>query len=87
MRVAIVRNLSTSGSAEDPFNEQIESVLKDIPSTWEQYPQDVAGKTAIINMEHNEFRTASTCAAKMHELIHLAAACRYLWEELAHDDK
>ena len=86
MRVVIMKSADAPGSAGLSFEEQVESVLKHIPETWMQYPQDAAGKTAIINMEHNEFRAACSEESKAHELVHLAAACKYLWEEL-NDDK
>lgn len=81
MRIALIRHDDAS------FEKQIDEVLEEIPCTWAQYPQDAAGKMGIINMEHNEFKSACTDEEKAHELIHLAAACKYLWEELTHADK
>ena len=64
------------------FMEQSENVLSNVPDTWKQYPETIKGKHDIIAMEYNEFSKAISKEEKMHELVHLASACLYLWREL-----
>ena len=70
---------SSDRPADWPFMEQCEEVLDNIPNTWKAYPDTERGRTDIIVMEYNEFRTAMTPEQKMHELVHLASACLNLW--------
>ena len=64
------------------FMEQSEQVLKNIPDTWKQYPQNIEGMCRIIDMEYNELKQTKTPEDKSHELVHLASACLYLWRKL-----
>ena len=64
------------------YMEQSGKTLRKIPETWRKYPHDLAGLTAIIDMEYGEFKNAKTDAEKSHELVHLVSATLYLWRYL-----
>ena len=66
------------------YMEQSGETLRDIPDTWKKYPHDLAGLTAIVDMEYQEFKQAKTYTEKSHELVHLGSAALYLWRYLNH---
>ena len=87
MRVLVIpkQDVETAEKPKDwPFMEQSGKVLNKMPFTWRQYPKDEDGAMSIIEMEYNELSKAETDEAKMHELVHLASACLYMWRMLAH---
>lgn len=90
MRYLILPDTTTSSTETKSkpkdwaYMEQSGKVLKHIPDTWKKYPHDLAGLTAIIDMEYGEFKNARTDAEKSHELVHLGSATLYLWRYLNH---
>lgn len=66
------------------YMEQSGKVLRDIPDTWKAYPQDEAGRKAIIKMEYGELMNAKTPEEISHELVHLGSATLHLWRLINH---
>ena len=68
-----------------PYMEQSGKVLKNPPSTWDAYPDTLAGIKAIIDMEYQEFVNAYTTGKPkeeiMQELVHLGSATLALWRK------
>ena len=64
------------------YMEQSGEVLKNIPETWKQYPDNLPGMMDVIGMEFNELKNAMTDKAKSHELVHLGSACLRMWRRL-----
>ena len=82
---ASVGSENKGGKPKDwAYMEQSGRTLKHIPDTWKKYPHDLAGLTAIVDMEYGEFKNAKTDAEKSHELVHLGSATLYLWRYLNH---
>ena len=66
--------------ADWPFMEQSGEVLADIPATWKQYPDTIAGRMQIIDMEYCELQNAKAKGGDVSkELVHLGSAALYLW--------
>ena len=66
-----------------PFMEESGKVLSDLPDTWKAYNLDtIKGRCDVIDMEYNELKKAVSKEEKMHELVHLASACLFLWRKL-----
>ena len=74
-----VKSAATDKPKDWPFMEQSGKVLDDIPDTWLAYPDTEKGRMDIIKMEYRELCDALTVEEKMHELVHVASACLYLW--------
>lgn len=90
MRYLILPDTTTSSTETKSkpkdwaYMEQSGETLRNIPDTWKKYNHDLAGLTAIIDMEYMEFKQAKTDAEKSHELVHLGSATLYLWRYLNH---
>ena len=91
MRYLILPDYTTDSSEEKKdkpkdwaYMKQSDKTLRNIPDTWKRYPHDLAGLTAIVDMEYGEFKNAKTDAERSHELVHLGSATLYLWRYLNH---
>lgn len=69
--------------ADWPFMELSGKILKDLPTTWRQYPMTEEGMMGIIDMEYGELKRTSTVDEMKQELVHLSTACLQLWRKLS----
>ena len=64
------------------YMQKSDKVLKNMPETWKQYPDNLPGMMDVIEMEFNELKNAMTDKEKSCELVHLGSACLRMWRRL-----